>query len=152
MSKGPGRVQRAMLELFSTLDTREENFIQVTTKDFCRVVFETEQVTKAQQVSVLRVIKRLPDGSPLPGAPLWRIQRASSGRFWFLERAMPAPPPQRQPKPKVDRKLAAALRLLASNHPGERDAALLAAQRLLEAKGLDWNDVATMVDRGVGNG
>jgi hypothetical protein len=45
MSKGPGRVQRAMLELFSTLDTREENFIQVTTKDFCRVVFETEQVT-----------------------------------------------------------------------------------------------------------
>jgi len=46
--------------------------------------------------------------------------------------------------PQADRtKLVKLLALLGSDHPGERDAAGLAAHRLLQKRGLSWEDALT---------
>ncbi len=145
MSRGAGRVERTLLAWVNT-----PGLLKATTEELCRAVFETTQVTKSQRVSLLRVMRRFPDGSTLPGPAMLSIFRTRNKRSWLFFGPATTSPSKRTRKTSTDRKLASALRLLASNHSGERDAALLAAQRLLSAKGLDWNDVAAIVEREMG--
>jgi hypothetical protein len=151
MSDGLGRIQRAVLGVISdAIVAHGTNDFDLTTADIVRSVYGVEAPTKAQRVGVLRVLRRLPNG-PLPGAASWYLVRHRNRRSWSLLAPQPQthqgePPPSR-PAPRQDGRLAATMRLLGSPVPGERDAAILAAGRLLEARNLSWDDVARAVDR-----
>src|SRR4051794_33615047 len=71
MSKGPGRVERAIRDLFSAHPT--EAF---TTADLIAVVFpDIEDADKKHRVSVLRAARRVIDSDPD-----WRMARATLAR------------------------------------------------------------------------
>lgn len=71
MSKGPGRIERAIRELFSTNPT--EAF---TTDDLIAVVFpRVQDADKKHRVSVLRAAQRV-----VASDPDWRMERAKQAR------------------------------------------------------------------------
>jgi hypothetical protein len=151
MAEGLGRIQRAVLACISdAIATHPGADFDMTTADVVRAVYGTDRASKSQRVAVLRVLRRLPNG-PLPGVAGWYWVRHGNRRAWSLLAPQPqihqsVPPPSR-PLPRHDGRLAAAMRLLASDKPGERDSALLAAGRLLAARNMTWDDVAKAVER-----
>ena len=76
MSKGLGRIQRAILELIAR---NPDGAWQ--TSEICRHVYGSYFVTKAQRVSVLRALRQM----KLPGT--WEIWRSSerSGESWLCD-------------------------------------------------------------------
>jgi hypothetical protein len=151
MADGLGKVQRAVLTCISdAIVAHGNNDFDLTTGAIVKAVYGTEAPSKSQRVAVLRVLRRLPNG-PLPGAAGWYWVRHSNRRGWALlapqpQQAQGEPPPS-TPLPRQDGRLAGAMRLLGSSSPGERDAALLACNRLLQARNLSWDDVARAVER-----
>jgi hypothetical protein len=114
------------------------------------VVYGVAEPLRYHHLAVRRVLTRLPPGR-LPGMGDWTFGRKHNRRGWFLvapqsQQSQGEPPPS-HPAPRPDGRLAATFALLASPVPGERDAALMAAGRLLEARGMTWSDVARAVDR-----
>lgn len=57
MSRGHGRVERALLRHFETTEGASRD-----TAELCQLVYSTTNVTKAHRVAVLRAIKRLATG------------------------------------------------------------------------------------------
>jgi hypothetical protein len=150
MADGLGKVQRGVLGFISDAIAAHPGVdFDLTTADVVRGVYGTDTASKSQRVAILRVLRRLPSG-PLAGAGGWYWVRSRNRRSWTLLAPQPtshgAEPPS-APLPRQDGRLAGAMRLLGSSSPGERDAALLAAGRLLEARKMTWADVAAMVER-----
>jgi hypothetical protein len=151
MANGLGRVQTAVLRFIETEILAHPGMdFDIDTAAIVRAVYATDTATKARRVAVLRVLKLLPNGA-LPGANGWYIVRRRNRRAWTLvapmqQQAQGEPPPS-HPAPRQDGRLAGAMRLLASDVPGERDSALLACSRLLAARNLSWSDVAALVER-----
>lgn len=151
MADGLGRIQAAVLTCISdAIVAHGHNDFDLTTGDIVRSIYGVEVPTKPKRVAVLRVLRRLPNG-PLPGANGWYIVRHRNRRSWALLAPMQqqtgAEPPPSHPTPRPDGRLAGAFALLLSPVPGERDAALLAAGRLLAARGMGWDDVAALVEK-----
>jgi hypothetical protein len=150
MADGLGKVQRAVLRFIETEILAHPGMdFDLTTAAIVRSVYGADTATKSQRVAVLRVLRRLPNG-PLPGAAGWYWIRKRNRRGWSLLAPQPQthqgePPPS--PLPRQDGRLAGAMRLLASDAPGERDAALMACTRLLAARNMTWSDVAALVER-----
>jgi hypothetical protein len=138
MSRGLGRVERAIKTLFAE---RGAFLVQISTEEVCRVVFNTPEVTKAQRVAVLRAMKQMVQHGTIKRfmPPNTRIVRSFNRRFWFIQDNA-----TKQKKPST--KLASVVRLLGSDKQGERDAAVLAMQRLMETSGMDWNDLAHAIE------
>jgi hypothetical protein len=106
MSKGPGRVEKKLFEIFKR---NGKQFI--STRDLCRKVYPTEQVKKKHRVSVLRALARLSTGS-MP--QLWRVvQKDQRDDLWFdYDRAWPYPndpppngAPARHKRPQKTRRI-----------------------------------------------
>ncbi len=151
MADGLGRVQRAVLSCISdAIAAHPGADFDLDTAAIVRAVYGGDAPTKSQRVAELRVLRRLPNG-PLPGANGWYIIRNRNRRAWSLLAPLPqqaqGEPPPMPPTPRQDGRLAGAMRLLASDAPGERDAAVQACNRLLQARGIGWDDVARAVDR-----
>jgi hypothetical protein len=151
MADGLGRVQQAVLSCISdAIVAHGANDFDLDTADIVKAVYGCEAPSKARRVAVLRVLRRLPNG-PLPGAAGWYVVRHRNRRAWSLLAPQPqhtgAEPPPSHPLPRQDGRLAATLRLLSSPVAGERDAALMACARLLQARGMGWDDVARAVER-----
>jgi hypothetical protein len=76
MSKGPGRVQRQLLEVF----TKNGSTI-FSTEDLCRAVFGADQVDKKRRVSILRALKSL---TGLQALDLYRaVLKGRRDDLWF---------------------------------------------------------------------
>jgi hypothetical protein len=123
MSRGLGRVQ---LSIRAFIAERALGFRLVKTDDFCGAAFQTAVVTKSQRRAVLRAIKRMTSTGALP----YRLERLDDHRQWWIRNYSEAPlSPKR--KRRSSSKIAAVVRMLGSDKQGERDAAVLAMQRLL---------------------
>jgi hypothetical protein len=148
MAAGQGRVQRAIQSFIAErtsalLEERDSEYrvSSVTTADLCGAAFNTAVVTKAQRVAVLRALKQIDIKKGMP--PNTHIVRQRNRRQWFIVYdEYSAPPKQPKRKSRRNTKLAAVVRMLGSDKQGERDAALLAMQRVMKKEGLDWNDMA----------
>jgi hypothetical protein len=76
MSRGPGRVQQQLIEIFS-----KKPKAAFSTEQLCRKVFRTENVQKKHRVSVLRALKRM-SATAMPD--LWRRSiRGNRDDEWF---------------------------------------------------------------------
>jgi hypothetical protein len=74
MSKGPGYIQRQLIDLFA----RKRLF---RTKDLCREVFRVKYVRKKHRVAVLRALKGMAKTGKLN---IWRaVEKNSRDDFWF---------------------------------------------------------------------
>jgi hypothetical protein len=93
MSRGPGRIEVQIIELF-----RERRKTYFQTDDFCRAVYGIQHVAKKHRVSVLRALRRLSGKSNLD---LWRVVlKGSRDDLWFDYNHWPhpsAPPPNGAP-------------------------------------------------------
>ncbi len=101
MSKGPGHVERKIIEIFK----RRQREQVISTYDLCREVFATTHIEKKHRVSVLRALKRV---SRRGTVDIWRI--ALTGKrddLWFnyderspLPKYRPILGPARDARPK----------------------------------------------------
>jgi hypothetical protein len=151
MADGLGRVQRAVLVCISdAIAAHPGADFDLDTATIVRGVYGTDTASKSQRVAVLRVLRCLPNG-PLPGADGWYVVRHRNRRAWALLAPQPqhagSEPPPSHPAPRHDGRLAGAMRMLASDVPGEVNAAVQACNRLLAAQNLTWSDVAALVER-----
>lgn len=77
MSRGHGRVQRALLEIFQTTEGPQHD-----TADLCRIVYSAKEVTKAQRVAVLRALRGLAIG-PLRHVARRVLAKERASDEWF---------------------------------------------------------------------
>jgi hypothetical protein len=146
---GLGKIQQAVLTFLENAAKAgaDRDF---TTADVARAVYGVAEPLRYHHLAVRRVLTRLQPGR-LPGMDGWTFGRTRNRRAWFLVAPQPqqaqGEPPPSAPLPRPDGRLAGAMRLLASDAPGERDAALMACTRLLSARGMGWSDVAALVER-----
>jgi hypothetical protein len=153
MSRGAGRVERLLRIHFDALAMERRCVWDAPTEHFCREVYATEKVTKAQRVAVLRVLHRLASPSPYAnlvtlmrgGTPpedhwhgQWRLWQCHGRRRWSLEARPPAG------EGKLDRTLKKLLGMMGSAHEGERANAAALADRMIRENGLTWNDVVSV--------
>ena len=91
MSRGPGRIERELLEIFNKNPT-----VIRSTSDLCRQVYGIEQVEKKHRVAVLRALKSMA-GKSMPW--LWRdvARYERSDDFWYDWRIHPARGADRAP-------------------------------------------------------
>jgi hypothetical protein len=76
MSKGPGKIQRQLIEIFTK--TESEIF---STEDLCRAIFRVTRVDKKQRVSILRALKSLTE---LQALNIYRaVLKGHRDDFWF---------------------------------------------------------------------
>jgi hypothetical protein len=76
MSRGPGRVEKQLSEIF--LKNPKQG---VSTSELCRKVYRTNQVKKKHRVSVLRALDRMSKRSRVN---VWRaVLRGSRDDLWF---------------------------------------------------------------------
>lgn len=77
MSKGPGHVERKIVEIFRRTKRSEI----LSTYDVCREVFATGVVEKKHRVSVLRAMKRISENGDVD---IWRIVlKGQPDDVWF---------------------------------------------------------------------
>lgn len=77
MSRGPGHVERKIVDLFR----RKKRNELLSTYDVCCDVFETHAIEKKHRVSVLRAMKRISESGDVD---IWRIVlRGQPDDVWF---------------------------------------------------------------------
>jgi hypothetical protein len=90
MSRGPGIVQKQLIEIFTK--SKRPGF---STKQLCRKVFRIKQVRKKHRVSVLRALKGMSKKTTLN---VWRaVLKGRRDDFWFNRDRTPK---GRKPHPK----------------------------------------------------
>jgi hypothetical protein len=91
MSRGPGRIEAKLLQLFSN-----QPRAILSTAEICRRIYATTQVNKKHRVAVLRALKRLGRRS-MP--TLWRMVQKyeRSDDLWFDHRSFPKRSPDSAP-------------------------------------------------------
>lgn len=84
MSRGPGRIERRIAQLF-----QKDPRLVPTTTEICQYVYGVETVQKKHRVAVLRALKRFSKRS-MP--QLWReAQRYERSDIWFDHAIYPNP-------------------------------------------------------------
>ena len=77
MSKGPGHVERTIVEIFK----RTKRCEVISTYDLCREVFGRSDIEKKHRVSVLRAMKRISRSGTIN---IWRIVlKGKQDDVWF---------------------------------------------------------------------
>jgi hypothetical protein len=90
MSRGPGIVQKQLIEIF--IKSKRPAF---STQQLCRKVFRIKQVKKKHRVSVLRALKGMSKKTTLN---VWRVVlKGRRDDFWFDRDRIPK---GRKPHPK----------------------------------------------------
>jgi hypothetical protein len=88
VSRGPGYVERKIVELFR----RTKRMELLSTYDVCCEVFETHEIEKKHRVSVLRAMKRISGSGDVD---IWRIVlKGQPDDVWFNHGEQPALSPQ----------------------------------------------------------
>jgi hypothetical protein len=88
VSRGPGYVERKIVELFR----RTKRIELLSTYDVCCEVFETHEIEKKHRVSVLRAMKRISGSGDVD---IWRIVlKGQPDDVWFNHGEQPALSPQ----------------------------------------------------------
>jgi hypothetical protein len=83
MSRGFGRIERALLKLFQ----RQPDLV-MSTSELCREVYGVQQIEKKHRVAVLRALKRL-GKTRLPTLTRWVLAYERSDDVWFDRRHWP---------------------------------------------------------------
>jgi len=77
MSKGPGRVQRRIMDAFA--QSADGYF---STSELCRIVYETEKIEKKHRVAVTRALRKLAY-TALPNLWKWELPHEQTDDIWY---------------------------------------------------------------------
>lgn len=91
MSRGLGRVQRKILEIF---DRAKHPAFE--TSELCQLVYECNVVEKRHRVAVIRALRSLSEG-PFPNLWKWTPEFEKADTVWFDHRKLPLRGKSRSP-------------------------------------------------------
>lgn len=91
MSRGPGRVQRRIMDAFA--QSADGYF---STSELCRLVYENEKIEKKHRVAVTRALRKLACGA-LQNLWKWELPHEQTDDIWYDYNLLPLKGDGRRP-------------------------------------------------------